>query len=173
MIWFQRHILYIAFDAERLIIRSSQRAEAFTDQPYLAIEGGKLIGAVGASAHQAVAGEPDRYRLVAPFSHPRLWISDLPAAEALIAYGIVTLKLPYPRLRPHIIVHPRRLALHDLTHLELVASYDLALNLQPKQAYIWSGRDLTQQEYSTLQFPTNEGRAFQHPALRDMLGADV
>jgi rod shape-determining protein MreB len=173
MIWPRRHILYISFDAERLTIRSSQRAEVYSDLPYLAVEGAKRIVAVGASAQQAIATDPQRYRLVAPFSHPRLWISNYSAAEALIRYGLATLTLPYPRLRPHIIVHPRRLTLHDLTHLELVIGYDLALNLQSKQAYIWLGRELTQQEYSTLRFPTGDGRAFQYPVLTDALDTTI
>ena len=170
---FHRHILYICFDAEHISIRSSQRAEAYSDQPYLAVEGENDIRAVGALAHSVIAENPQRYRLVAPFSHPRLWISNYSAAEAIIQHGIRALKLPYPRLHPHIIVHPKRLTPEDLTHLELVAGYDLALNLQPKQAYVWLGRELAQQEFSTLQFPTSEGRLFQHPMLAQTLDAVV
>ncbi|KAB8144307.1 hypothetical protein F8S13_05355 [Chloroflexia bacterium SDU3-3] len=160
MILFKRNILYVWFDADTISVRASHSGQVHTERAALALSAENTVVAVGESAAQAVALSPS-LRICTPFAHPRMPVSNTPAAAALLRYCIAHLQRPRLQLlKPHIIIHPLRAALDDLTDLDLLSYIDLAQSAGARSAHVWVGRPLGEEEQRLLQFPASAGRAF-------------
>jgi rod shape-determining protein MreB len=124
-----------------------------TEPPFAAIsrEPKKRLLGVGEAARVAAATQPAD--LVNPFKHPRSLLSDFTVAEVIIK-GFVK-KLFDGRLfvgSPIVVLHPRVNPEGGFTQIEIRALRELAIGAGASKAFVWHGRDLTDDELLSLKF---------------------
>ena len=161
-------VIYIVLSPDHLIVRSVGTERKFDDIPLMAISvedtaqiSSHLIHAVGHVSEEAVK-EISGSSLCRPFYHPRLLVSNYPAAEALLNYAAISTYgsswaiLWRMLFKPFVIMHPTVEYEDGLTSLEFRTLIELGFNVPGKEVYIWTGkRLLTDDEILSGQFPYN------------------
>ena len=150
-------ILYVQLSPTRLTIRNPKTGESVSEIPEIAItrEPKRKVVGVGSEARLPQTSPAD---VLNPFAHPRTLVSDFTAGEQL-------LKAFFRRLQstsifaasPRVVVHPQGDPAGGFTQIEIRALHEMALGAGASEAVLWQGRDLTDQELLSKQFPA-EGR---------------
>lgn len=133
--------------------------EAFGEPPLLALrhENGKpKVLAAGAAAKQLQGQEG--IEIVNGFDHPRSLLANFSFAE-------MTLKLLLGRIMPKslfkaapvLILHPQELLEGGLTQVEVRGLYELCRGAGARKVRLWTGRELSQDEVRSGQFPAGAG----------------
>lgn len=88
------------------------------------------------------------------FDHPRSIISDYVLAQILLQHAIRELFKDRLFLSgPVVVIHVRAILEGGLTQPETRALMELALGAGARDAYIWSGRELVDQDFASGRFP--------------------
>lgn len=146
--------LYVQISPERLSVKNVKTGETIAEVPEVALSASpkpKLLG-VGAQARVAAAG--GAAKIVNPFAHPRSLVSDFTVAEQL-------LKAFFRRLQgsslfavsPVVVMHPLGHPNGGFTQVEKRAFHEMALGAGAAQVILWQGRNLTDPEILSRQFP--------------------
>lgn len=147
---------YVRIRRQWLSVRDVRAKRTVEDTPLVAVSDGERRGvlAVGASAAVEAAKLESKYRLINAFDHPRLILSDFVIAEAALRYFFRKLvRNSLLRSSPVVVVHVLETLDGGLTQIEVRASQELALAAGAREAYVWTGRELTDREFETRKFP--------------------
>lgn len=147
--------IYIRISPEQIILRNVKTGEQIAEPPELAIGVGRKskILAVGAKARNAAALAGGK--VVNPFSHPRSLVSDFTVAEQLIKE--LLRRLSHRSLlsfAPAVVMHPLGDPAGGFTQVEARAFHEMALGAGASRVMVWSGRELTDREVLSREFPT-------------------
>jgi rod shape-determining protein MreB and related proteins len=160
-----RNTVYVRIKPDFLSVRHVETGNEHHDLPMLAIEqkGGKRL--VVAAGH--VAGAKARLpnvSLVNGFQHPRTLIADFTVAELTLKHfmGLVLPKSLFST-SPIIVIHPQALLDGGLTQIEIRAFAELGISAGARQAYVWEGPELSNEELKELRFSRSGGKLLQPP----------
>jgi len=158
--WF-KNTVYIRFKSDWMSARLVEKNRIYEDKPILAlIKDNKKykILSVGTDAELEYAKDKTDLTLCNGFQHPRSCIKDFEVAEATIRHFLCKLFIAHRVLfRPIIVLHPLEKAEGGLTQVEARALKELGESAGALEAYIWVGRELTDDELVNLEFPEKEG----------------
>lgn len=148
--------IYVRIRRQLLSVRDVRAKRTVEDAPLVAMSNGQRRGvlAVGASASVEAAKLAGGFQVMNAFDHPRLIVSDFVIAEAALRYFVR--KLVRNRLfrsSPVVVVHVLETLDGGLTQVEIRALQELALAAGAREAYVWTGRELTDREFETRKFP--------------------
>jgi hypothetical protein len=163
-----RSVLYISFSDELIKLRLIEENITIEDIPVLALDHKNEIIACGYDTLKARAQQTPSVNYINPFAHPRVCVHEFNIAEALLRYFVKKLEIQAKQqrriqrliTRPTIVLHPTRELRGGITDVEVETLQSLGLNLNTKHVYVWLGRELRDNELSTLDFPLNEGQAY-------------
>lgn len=148
-------VVYVRISPERLALKNLKTGESIAEIPELAISAPPRpkILATGPGARAAAAASPGA-QVVNPFSHPRSLVSDFTAAEQLIRHRLRRiLGSSLLSFGPRVVMHPLGSPSGGFTQVERRAFREMALGAGASQAFVWTGRPLTDQEVLSKQPP--------------------
>ncbi len=134
---------YIRISRTRLNVRDASNGAVYDDEPLVAISPGDrpTILAIGSAA----SGVSEN--CVNPFAHPRLVIDDFQVAEKLLLYAFKQLAPNrFLAASPIAVIHVIDEFEGGLGQIERRAMLELAEGAGARRAYLWEGRELTDQE---------------------------
>ncbi len=142
-------IFYVQVSAEQLVFKNVQTGQIITDVPLVAfdIANPNKVIAIGENAKQ-YQNHPN-YKVIEPFSHPRLLLADFMAGEKLLQY-IFSTQLPRLSLAPKVILHPMEKLEGGLTEVEERALKELCHGAGARQCLIYVGHSLLHQDSHVL-----------------------
>lgn len=92
---------------------------------------------------------PNNYKLLNGFDHPRSCVADIDVAAALLRYLIVKLINRRLMVRPIIVMHPLEKTEGGMTSFEKRGLIELAGSAGARKTFIWAGHTLTHNELIT------------------------
>lgn len=134
---------YVRIRRDRLSVRNASGSGYFEDEPLVALtaDSPPKIEAIGAVARSAGV------RYVNPFSHPRVLVEDFLVAEKLLQHAFRVVSGPsLLRPAPIAVMHPTEELEGGLSAIESRVLRELAEGAGARKAYIWTGRELTDEE---------------------------
>jgi hypothetical protein len=148
-----KRLFYVAFDAERLVVRRVARGRQWETVPHLAVDELDRLHGIGAEADAAVAGTP-RLRIRNGFADPQQIVSDPDAAVLLIRHPIAVMLnrrwfSAWRGFEPDLILHP--LGRLEVTPLEEMGLQELGRRVDARSVHVWTGAELTLEPISTFQ----------------------
>lgn len=150
---------YVRLRPQLISIRDVASKESIEDKPIVAMVGEarqRSILAIGASAASVAAASGKEYTLVNGFEHPRSIIADFEIAEKTLQHYIRKLAgNAIFRPAPIVIIHVLDKTEGGLTQVEIRALCELALGAGAREAYVWTGQELTDQAFASNHFPGN------------------
>jgi len=123
--------------------------------------------AVGDKAEEAFRNGQDRYdlRLVRPFAHPRMIVSDVDAAELMTQYFMVKIAMAsrfrrwfgftFAPTRPLVILHPLRHFDDGLTKSEMAQLQQIVPPSRATETLIWTGPELSDDDILNRRMPSD------------------
>lgn len=148
--------VYVRLTPSWLWVRDIAASKTVCGVPLLAIESGgrKKLLAVGEEV--AALMHETGVSVLNPFTHPRTLISDMTAAEAVLNGFVKKLLADVPKLRqrPLLILHPCIEPEGGFTQVEVRALLELARSTGCP-AKLWRGRELTDEQVRSGNFPTD------------------
>lgn len=133
---------YVRKSRQRLKVRDASSDRFFDDEPLVGLSESDppKIEAIGANARALK-------RFTNPFAHPRVLVSNYAVAEKLLqhAFRLVS-KGFWLRAAPVAVMHVTEDLEGGLTDVERRALRDLAAGAGARMAYVWEGRELTNEE---------------------------
>jgi rod shape-determining protein MreB len=146
---FDTPIFYVQISSDELVFKNVQTGQIITDVPLVAFDityPNKVV-AIGSNAKQ-YQHQPN-YKVIAPFSHPRLLLADFMAGEKLLQY-IFASQLPRFSLPPKVIFHPMEKVEGGLTYVEERAFKELCLGAGARDCVVYVGHSLLHQSISVM-----------------------
>jgi rod shape-determining protein MreB and related proteins len=154
-------IVYIKLRENLLTVKNVKSGEIYEDEPVIAIDDKKKILAVGKQAHTLKT--KNNVVIKNGFSHPRSIINDFLIVERTLQYAI---RQMYHNCflcpSPSTIIHPMEKIEGGLTLIERRALRELAIGAGAREAFIWVGRELTDDEIISRNYPLSAGTLFDH-----------
>lgn len=134
---------YVRLRRNRLVVRNASTGAVFDDEPLVALSSERRprVIALGAAARTASTVA------VNPFQHPRILIADFLLAEALLRHAFRAVS-PRSWIRPSPIAvcHVVESLEGGLTQIECRALMEMMEGAGAQNAFLWEGRELTDQE---------------------------
>ena len=153
---------YVRIRTNLISARDISNGKTVEDKPVVAIhiEGRhRNILAIGASATFKAELTDYEFTLINGFDHPRSIISDFEIAEHTMRYFISQLRDNQTfQPRPEIVIHVLEKNEGGLTDVEVRALLELAAGAGARQAYVWTGDELTDQNFKNNSFPGDHWR---------------
>jgi len=129
--------------------------------PWLAIREAKPMQTLATGEEALLHRDKLNVRVINPFAHPRTLISDFTCAEVVLkgffkklASGLSGLARAF-QISPIFIIHPCIEPEGGFTQVELRALHELCLGAGAARVKIWQGRELTDEELSSGNFPAD------------------
>jgi rod shape-determining protein MreB len=159
---FLTSILYIKLRENLLTVKNIKSGEIYEDDPAVAIDNdNKTILAVGKQAHSLKT--KNNVVIVNGFSHPRLIINDFLIAEKALQYAIHKMyQNRFWHSSPITVIHPMEKVEGGLTSIERRALRELASGAGAQKVFIWVGRELTDDEIISRNYPLSAGTLFDN-----------
>lgn len=155
MLSYFTQVIYVQISPDRLTVRNTKTGASFSDVPEVAIANKPKpsILAVGKEARTHKAGSS--VQIVNPFAHPRSMVSDFTVAEQVLKAFILRVKgnsffIPAPK----VVMHPLGEPAGGFTQVEARAFHEMALGAGASRVTVWQGRQLSDQEVLSGQFPS-------------------
>jgi rod shape-determining protein MreB len=151
-------ILYIQISPERVCVRNVKTGKTVSELAEIAVttQAKPVIRAIGSAAR--LAGAEPGVALVKPFAHPRSLVSDFTLGEHVLKEMIHRcLGRSLFSISPAIILHLMGDPEGGFTQVEIRAFREMTLACGAAQVTLWQGRNLTDQELQSRQFPA-EGK---------------
>ncbi|MDP2015617.1 rod shape-determining protein [Hydrogenophaga sp.] len=159
MLNFLRPTLYIQISPECVTVKNVKSGISIAEVPEMAINTGDkpTILAVGSLARLAAAAQGAQ--VINPFAHPRTMVSDFTTAELLLKSLVRQVMGRSPLMfAPTVVIHPLGSPAGGFTQVEYRAFREMALGAGGSQAFVWTGRVLTDAEVSSRSFPIADGQ---------------
>ncbi|EDN65557.1 rod shape-determining protein MreB [Beggiatoa sp. PS] len=158
---FSTPILYIKLRENLLTVKNVKNGEIYEDEPVVAIDDKKKILAVGKQAHTLKT--KNNVVIVNGFSHPRTIINDFLMAEKALQYAVSQMyKNRFFPLSPIAVIQPMEKIEGGLTLIERRALREMAQGAGAREVFIWVGRELTDDEIISRNYPLSAGTLFEH-----------
>ena len=137
--------LYIQVWENRLKISSIQSNEVYDQEPLMAIEtksnGEKLVFDIGSSCKNL---DHRKYKIVNPFSHPRVLLGDFYVAEKIVQHAVKEIhKNRYIAPAPRVIFQPMEKIEGGLSAVEERAFRELCMGAGAREVLIYLGDELS------------------------------
>lgn len=143
---------YVRIKSEWISIRAIGENKCFEDIPMVAIDENSYVLAIGKKA-ESIKSEKVTV-LKNAFSHPRTLINDFDTAKLFLRHALdYVAKGTWSILRPIMIIQPMERLEGGLTRVEAHGLMELGVEAGARSAYVWTGRELTDQEILTRRFP--------------------
>ena len=138
--------LYIQIWENRLKITALHSTEVYDEIPLLAIKddakGRPIVQAIGNSVKSM--SEKDGYKIINPFSHPRVLISDFQVAEKVLQHAFKLIhQSKYFTPSPRVVIQPMEKLEGGITGIEERAYRELCLSAGARVVYIHTGAPLS------------------------------
>lgn len=154
MFSFFNQVLYVFLAPEKLTVRNAQNGDQVSEVPDAAIETQpkeKLLG-VGAEARRVASHSG--IKLVNPFVHPRMLVSDFTLAEVVLKRFLARVYSggrfkPAPVMVIHLPDDPEG----GYTQVELRVFKELGFAAGARKVTLWQGRALSDAELLSGEFP--------------------
>lgn len=154
MLSYFQNTLYVQIAPERLTVRNPKTGESFSEPAEVAISFGSKAKIVGIGADARAAQVDPSVKVIHPFAHPRSLVSDFTVAEQLLKAVIRQMQgRSLLSFAPKIVMHPLGEPAGGFTQVEIRAFHELALGAGASTVKIWHGRELTDQELQSKDFP--------------------
>ena len=151
--------VYVQLSAERLTVRNPKTGMTVSEVPEIAIASGARpkVVAIGTEARRQ---QSLSVQVINPFAHPRTLMSDFTAGEQLLKAFLRrfrggSLFAASPRVVLHLLGDPAG----GFTQVEIRAFREMALGAGAAAVVVWQGRNLTDEELLTQEFPAG-GQVF-------------
>ena len=151
--------LYVQIWKNRIKVTDINTRKVFDEVPLLAIdksdEKKHIVVAIGNSAKSKTS---DSINVVNPFDHPRSLLSDFTVAEKILQHifrELLNKKLLSPA--PLVIIQPMEMLEGGLTMIESRAFRELAYSAGARDAFPYTGKELTAKEIVSKEFLSYEG----------------
>jgi rod shape-determining protein MreB len=105
-------------------------------------------------------------KVVNAFSHPRVIISDFDIAVATLRHFISKIANRPKIVRPFIVIHPLGNIEGEITHVEARALREAGVSAGARKVLVWVGRELSDSELASLQFPTAQGKILEEVPVK-------
>ena len=159
-ITFKKNTIYIQITPDLLSVRHVESKTEINDKPLIAVDKDRKILAIGREAENIKSAA----EVIDGFSHPRSFIYEpMAASETLKGFIQKLLKDSRKSIyvkKPIVIFHPQGNTEGGLTGFEKRGLRDMGELVKSSKTYIWVGRELTDHELKTLNFPESEGTVF-------------
>ena len=151
-------VLYIQIAPDRITIRNPKTGVTVSEVPEMAISAPPKEKVLAAGPQARAVAASQGARLVNPFAHPRSMVSDFTAAEQLLKHYVRQAQgRSLLAISPIIVIHPLGDPEGGFMQVERRAFSEMARGAGASQAFVWTGRPLTDQEVLTRQFPQGDG----------------
>jgi rod shape-determining protein MreB len=149
-----KRIIYVQLSPERLTVRDPKTRESISEIPEIAFvrEPKPKILAVGkdARSHKSVPS----VQIVNPFAHPRSMVSDFTLGEQTLKGFVQRLqRRGILSTAPTCVMHLLGEPAGGYTQVEVRAFQEMLLGAGASRVTIWQGRDLSDRELLSGQFP--------------------
>jgi rod shape-determining protein MreB len=148
--------LYVQLSPQRITVRNVKTGESFSDLPELAIDRSqkpKVVG-IGAEARSRAAGL--HTSVINPFAHPRTLVGDFTMGVNLLKGIFLRVRKPsLLTIDPFVVMHPLGDPEGGFTEIEIRTLLEMALGAGASEVKVWQGRQLTDQEVLSRQFPAD------------------
>ena len=150
-----KNYIYIRIRPNLISLKRIDTKEIYEDIPLVAFNKKGLIVAIGKISEEAQLSEgKTNISLENGFSHSRVIMNDPFVAEMAINYFLRKLsKNKWTFIRPLIVFHPLIQLEGGLTGTEAMALYHIGMLAGGREIYVWSGRELLEEEILKLEFP--------------------
>ena len=136
---------YLRINRERVSVRNVSTGDRVEITAKLGLDGSDNVLSVGDPVN------PSAVRVLAPFQHPRILISDFSGGEKVVQYAIRKLVGRGPLApSPVVVAHPDIELEGGLTQIEARALRELVQSAGARKVYLHYGRQLTDQEVANL-----------------------
>lgn len=146
-------LIYVQISPELLTLKNIHSGMTLSEPAQIAIStqnGRNTVLATGKAATQA--GLTAGAKVIKPFAHPRILISDFSSAETLLREQLKkVLSKSWIKWAPILVIHPTGNLEGGLTDIELRALREFGLGAGAKTVLVWIGRPLTDHEVITRQ----------------------
>lgn len=147
---------YVRMRPQLLSVRDVSTKKSIEGVPLMAISKGrhqKILG-IGSTAAADASTAGEEFNLINGFTHPRSIISDFTVAEKTLQHYFRLLSEKNAlKPSPVVVMHPLEKTEGGLTPIEIRALLELALGAGAREAYVWTGRELMDNEFERKQFP--------------------
>lgn len=145
--------VYVQVSAQRLTVRNPKTGKMVTEVPEMAIVSGAKPKIVGLGT-EARSRQSASVQVINPFAHPRTLMSDITAGEQLLQAFLRRLQgdslfAVSPRVVLRLLGDPAG----GFTPVEIRAFREMALGAGAAAVLVWQGRNLTDEELLTQEFP--------------------
>ena len=138
---------YLRISRERVSVRNVSTGDRVEVTAKLGLDGSGTVLSVGDPV------DPGAVRVLTPFQHPRMLISDFNSGEKVVQYAIRKLVGRGPLApSPVVVAHPDIELEGGLTHIEARALRELVQSAGARKVYLHYGRQLADQEVANLSF---------------------
>ncbi len=149
-------VVYVRLRPDMLSVREVNSGFELSEPPLIALVRQPKVTALAFGNEAAVGAASRGAELVNPFAHPRALLSDFTVAEQVMRHfvrkassaGMGGIFRPSPIVVLHPLVDPEG----GFTQIEIRAMRELAMGAGARKAIIWHGRELSNEELSTLKF---------------------
>ena len=148
--------LYVRIKANCLSVKNVSTGKRFEDVPVVAVtdSGDPVVLSIGKDAERDAKKQGKGYALKNGFDHPRTIIADFAIAEKTLMHFIREVAgSGFIKASPVIIMHPLEHLEGGLTVVEARALQELAAGAGGREVYVWTGRELMDQEIKSGNFP--------------------
>jgi len=149
-------VVYVKLSPDMLTVREVNSGYELSEPPLIAIARipKERVLAVGQEAAAIAASQGAE--LINPFKHPRALLSDFTVAGQVVKRFVQKASKAAMggifRPAPIIVLHPLVNPEGGFTQIEIRAMHELALGAGARKAIIWHGRELSNEELSSLKF---------------------
>ena len=149
-------VVYVKLSPDMLSVREVNSGYELSEPPLIAIARipKERVLAVGREAAAIAASQGAE--LVNPFKHPRALLSDFTVAERVVKHFVTKAckagKGGIFRPAPIVVLHPLVDPEGGFTQIEIRAMQELVMGAGARKAIIWHGRELSNEELSSLKF---------------------
>lgn len=147
---------YIRLRTNLIQVQDISNKLRFEEMPVIAIarDPGGTVLAIGQSAAGVAAASMQAYDLVNPFDHPRTIIADFIAGQKVLQYCMRKVAAnKVIRASPIVVMQVLERNEGGLTQIEVRALQELAIGAGAREAYIWTGQELTDKDFESKVFP--------------------
>ena len=148
---------YIQVSPELLTVRDAKTGVAISEAPEIAIAHDPKPRIVGFGKEARLHGSAPSVKIINPFGHPRSLASDFTDGEQLLKAFVRRLRgnsifAVSPRVVMHLMGEPSG----GFTQIEVRAFREMAMGAGASKVVVWQGRELSDQELLSGEFPSGE-----------------
>jgi rod shape-determining protein MreB len=149
-------VVYVKLSPDMVSVREVNSGYELSEPPLIAIARNPKERVLAVGQEAAASATSQGAELVNPFKHPRALLSDFTVAEQVMKHFVhkasKASKGGIFRPAPIVVLHPLVNPEGGFTQIEIRAMHEMALGAGARKVIIWHGRELSNEELSSLKF---------------------